>query len=358
MTNRPPSFLTRSHIFAVVFFAIFIFLLYQMAQLLAPFSSALLWAAILALALSPVYTRLLRLVNGREGLAAGIVTFTTLLMVIGPTIFLLAILTSQAVNLYQWTSEFIQAGKLAEAWSRFATPMLDRLLNLPFLAEIDVKGILVKGLSQFSSGLASQIGSVLKNTLLLVVNLLIMLIFLFFILRDGESYYSAIMDVLPFTPHQQQSIARKFRDTFSAVINGVFLVALLQGVMTGLGFALFGLPFSVFWGFLAAVLALLPIGGAMLVWLPGALYLYLTGSKLQGVFLAIWGALLVSLPDNFLKPLLIGRKAKIPTFLLFIGILGGLQVYGFLGILFGPLIVALLTAFVQIYREEYAELQE
>jgi predicted PurR-regulated permease PerM len=358
VTKLPASFLTRSHIFAAVFFAIFIFLLYQMARLLAPFSSALLWAAILALALSPVHTRLLRLVSGREGLAAGVMTFSTLLMVIGPAIFLLAVLTAQAVNLYQWTSEFIQTGRLAEAWSRIATPMLDRLLNLPFLAEIDVKGILIKGLSQFSSGLASQIGNVLKNTLLLVVNLFIMLIFLFFILRDGESYYSAVMDVLPFTPDQQQSITRKFRDTFSAVINGVFLVAFLQGVMTGLGFALFGVPFSVFWGFLAAVLALLPVGGAMLVWVPGALYLYLTGSTLQGVFLAIWGTLLVSLPDNFLKPLLIGRKAKLPTFLLLIGILGGLQVYGFLGILFGPLVVTLLTAFVQIYREEYAERHE
>jgi predicted PurR-regulated permease PerM len=96
----------------------------------------------------------------------------------------------------------------------------------------------------------------------------------------------------------------------------------------------------------------------MLVWVPGALYLYFNGATLQGVLLAIWGALLISLPDNFLKPLLIGRKAKLPTFLLFIGILGGLQVYGFLGILFGPLVVTLLTAFVQIYREEYAERHE
>jgi predicted PurR-regulated permease PerM len=358
VTNQPASFLTRSHIFAAVFFTIFIFLLYQMARLLAPFSAALLWAAILGLALSPVHKRLLRMIKGRKGLAAGVITFSTLLVVVGPAIFFLAVLTAQAVNLYQWTSEFIQAGKLTEAWSRFASPTLDRLLNLPFLAEINLKGLLIKGLSQFSSGLASQIGSALKNTLLLVINLLIMLIFLFFILRDGESYYSAIMNVLPFTSVQHQSIARKFQDTFSAVINGVFLVALIQGVMTGLGFALFGVPLSVFWGFLAAILALLPVGGAMLVWVPGALYLYFNGATLQGVLLAIWGALLISLPDNFLKPLLIGRKAKLPTFLLFIGILGGLQVYGFLGILFGPLVVTLLTAFVQIYREEYAERHE
>ena len=93
----------------------------------------------------------------------------------------------------------------------------------------------------------------------------------------------------------------------------------------------------------------------MLVWLPCAVYLYLAGSTLSSVLLAAWGTVFVSLPDNFLKPLLIGRKAKLPTFLLFLGILGGLKVYGVLGILAGPLVVTLLTAFVQIYREEFAE---
>ena len=105
---------------------------------------------------------------------------------------------------------------------------------------------------------------------------------------------------------------------------------------------------------LAAVLALLPVGGAALVWLPGALYLFITDATVRGVLLATWGTFLVSLPDNFIKPLLIGKRAKLPTFFLFLGILGGLQVYGFLGILFGPLIVTLLTAFVQIYREEFS----
>jgi predicted PurR-regulated permease PerM len=161
--------------------------------------------------------------------------------------------------------------------------------------------------------------------------------------------------LLPFTPEQKKSIARKFQDTFTAVINGVFLIALGQGIMTGIGFAVFSVPFPVFWGFLAAVLALLPIGGAALVWIPGALFVFLTGSTLKGVLLAVWGTVLVSLPDNFLKPMIIGKKAKLPTFFLFLGILGGLQVYGFLGILFGPLVVTLLTAFIQIYREEYGE---
>jgi predicted PurR-regulated permease PerM len=125
--------------------------------------------------------------------------------------------------------------------------------------------------------------------------------------------------------------------------------------MTGVGFFVFRMPFSIFWGFLAAVLALLPVGGAALVWVPGAAYLYLTGSTLQGILLAAWGLVLVSLPDNFLKPLIIGKKAKIPTFILFIALLGSLQAFGVLGILFGPVIVSLLAAFIQIYREEYAD---
>jgi predicted PurR-regulated permease PerM len=203
--------------------------------------------------------------------------------------------------------------------------------------------------------MAGQLGGLVKNTALLAVNLLITLIALFFFFRDGRSLYAMVTGLLPFTEHQQDAIRRKFQDTFSAVINGVFLVALLQGVMTGIGLALFGVPFPVFWGFLAAILALLPVGGATLVWLPAALYLYLTRSATSGILFAAWGLVLVSLPDNVLKPLLIGRKAKIPTFLLFIGILGGLQVYGFLGILAGPLVVTLLTSFVEIYREEFAE---
>lgn len=353
MNDQPASLLTRRHLFAAFFFVIFIFLLYQMASIMAPFSSALLWAAILATALAPLYRRVLQAVKGRKGLAAGIMTVGTLLIVIGPAVALLVVLASQAVDIYQWASELIRSGKLAEAWARLAIPVFDRLAGLPFLQGVDIKGMLIKGISELSSGMASQLGAALKNTLLLVVNLLIMVLSLFFFFRDGESYYTTVTNLLPFTPEQQKAIARKFQDTFSAVINGVFLIALLQGIMTGAGLSLFKVPFPVFWGFLAAILALLPIGGAALVWIPGAIYLYVTGSGLSGILLAAWGLVFVSLPDNFLKPMIIGKKAKIPTFLLFIGILGGLEVYGFLGILAGPLVVTLLTAFVQIYREEF-----
>jgi predicted PurR-regulated permease PerM len=355
VSSQSQPYLTRPLLFSVVFFGLFLLLLYQMGRILMPFLTPLLWAAILTLALYPVHKRIVALVKGRKGLAAGITTLVALLLVIGPSVALLIVLSGQAVDMYQWASSVIQSGKLAEVWSRLSSSFLDKILTHPAVAGLDLKGLFLKGLGDLSSELTSSLGGMLRNTLAVVVDIAIMLIALFFFFRDGEAYYGSSLELLPFTKRQKEAIAQKFADTFRAVINGVFLIALLQGAMTGIGFAVFGVPFAVFWGFLAAGLALLPVGGAALVWMPGAAYLYLGGATLPGILLGVWGLVLVSLPDNFLKPLIIGKKAKIPTFVLFIALLGGLQVYGVLGILFGPLVVTLLTAFVQIYREEYAE---
>jgi predicted PurR-regulated permease PerM len=355
VSSQPQSILTRPLLFAVVFFGLFLVLLYQIARLLTPFLSPLLWAAILTLALHPLHKRIEAIVKGRKTLAASITTLVVLLLVIGPAVTLLIVLSGQAVDMYQWASSVIQSGKLAEVWGKFTNSFLNTMLNHPALAGLDLKELFLKGLGELSSKLTSHLGGILTNTLFFIVDIMIMLISLFFFFRDGEAYYTSSIELLPFTRRQKETIAQNFADTFSAVINGVFLVAMLQGAMTGIGFALFGVPFAVFWGFLAAGLALLPVGGAALVWVPGVAYLYLGGATLPGILLGVWGLVLVSLPDNFLKPLIIGKKAKIPTFVLFIALLGGLQVYGILGILFGPLIVTLLTAFIQIYREEYAE---
>ncbi|HEX9020594.1 MAG TPA: AI-2E family transporter [Nitrospirota bacterium] len=355
MSAPSSSFLTRSPLFAVFFFGIFLFLLYQMGRIIDPFLSPLLWTAILTLALHPVYRRLLSRLKGRRGLAAGLMTILTLLLIIGPAVSLLFVLAAQAVDLYQGASTIFQSGRIEELWSRFTSSFLDRLLAHPALAGLDLKGMVMKGVSDITSGLAGQIGGILKNTLILALDIVIMGIALFFFFRDGETFYNTVIGLLPFTKKQKEAMAQKFSDTFRAVINGVFLIALLQGALTGLGFFLFRIPYAIFWGFLAAVLALFPVGGAALVWLPGSLYLFLSGATLRGALLFVWGLVLVTLPDNILKPLIIGKKANIPTFILFIALLGGLRTYGVLGILFGPVVVTLVTVFVQIYREEYTE---
>ncbi len=347
------SLFTRQHVFSAVFFLIFIFLLFQMARILSPFSSALIWAVIVTLALHPVYKKVLRLVKGRPGPAAIIMTLGAFLLVIGPTVLFFTALASQAVDIYQSAAAFTQSEEWAGIWNGLKESPVGKLIFGPYLSALDAKGFIMKSLGDFSSDMASHIGSALRNTLLVLINFLIMLFSLFFFFRDGEAYYSRTLEILPFTAEQKQSIMRKLGDTFSAVIKGVLVIALIQGAMTAIGFVIFGVPFAVFWGFFAAIFALLPIGGAALVWIPGAFYLYLTGASLKAILLAVWGLVLVSLPDNFLKPVLIGKRAKLPTFILFIGILGGIKLYGILGILFGPIVVTLLTAFLKIYQDEY-----
>ncbi len=356
MNNRPsPSFLNRERIIVAAFFAIFIFLLYQAARLVTPFVTSIIWAAVVVIVLYPLYEKLRICVKGKENLAAGLMTLFTLVLVIGPAVLLFMLLTAQAADLYTAAADFVQSGRLTELWNRVKTSTMGYMLSYPFLAELDVKSRIIKGLSDLSTAVAGQLGALLKNILLAILDLFIMLFVIFFFFRDGKKYTVELVAILPFPEGQKKPVMEKLVNTFSAVINGLFLVALFQGIMTGLGFFIVGVPFPVFWGFLTCIASLLPVGGSALIWVPGALYLFFTGSTTRAILLLIWGVVLVSLPDNFLRPLLIGRKAKLPTFFLFLGILGGIQTYGILGILFGPLVVTLLTAFLQIYREEYAE---
>lgn len=354
MTNQQP-YMSRSTFFALAFFSVFLFLLYQMLRLLAPFGSALLLAVILAIALHPIHNRLVKCLKGRKKLSSFIMTFFIILLVIGPAITLFGLLTTQAIDVYQGIMVGIQSNKFPEAWAQTINRFSSRIEEYSVLFRVDIKGFLLQSLGTVSSSLAAQFGTLLKNTVILAIDLMVMLIALFFFFLNGENYYRFFIDMLPFSSEHKKAVAEKVHDTFIAVVNGVFLIALVQGVLTGVGFALFGLPVPVFWGSLAAIFALFPIGGAALVWVPGVIFLYMKGSVIRSILLVFWGLVFVTLPDNFAKPVLIGRKAKIPTFFLFISILGGLNVYGVFGILLGPLVVTILTAFIQIYREEYAD---
>lgn len=351
--SRPLS--SNAPIFSAAFFLVLLLLFYQAGLFIAPFLSALVWAAVIVIVLYPLYAKLLKLTGEKRNLAAGVMTIFTLLLVIGPAVLLFALMTAQVADLFSTTKEFVQSGRFVDILNRIKTSSLGALLDNPALAEFDIKSHVIKGLGDFSTGMIGQLGLLIKNTLFAILNLFIMLFVVFYFFRDGKTYARELTDLLPFPKNHKQSVMEKLGNTFSAVLNGLFLVGLLQGFLTGVGFFIFGVPYGIFWGTLTMIASLIPFGGTALVWIPGALFLYLKGSTLKAVLLVVWGILLVSTPEHFLKPILIGRKAKLPTFFLFLGILGGIEAYGFLGVLFGPLIVTLLTAFIQIYREEYAE---
>ncbi|MEJ2066589.1 MAG: AI-2E family transporter [Deltaproteobacteria bacterium] len=154
---------------------------------------------------------------------------------------------------------------------------------------------------------------------------------------------------MPFSATERENILRRIVDMIHATIYGGVIVALVQGGLGALGFLILGLPTPVFWGTLMAFLSFVPIVGTSLVWLPAAVILFVQGTYLKALILLAWGAIVVSLSDNLLRPILIGGRTQVHTLLLFFGILGGLKVFGFLGLIAGPLVITICLAMIDIY---------
>jgi predicted PurR-regulated permease PerM len=206
---------------------------------------------------------------------------------------------------------------------------------------------------------ASSLGaSIVKNVILFTFQTLIMIFTLFFIFRDGPRLTIKIVGLIPMETAYKTHILNRLNQTLTAVVRGMFVTASVQGLLAGIGFVLAGVRFSVVLGFATAFMALIPFIGATAIWLPVGVYLFLKGWVVQGVGILLWGGLVVSTVDNFLRPYIIGSKANIPIVLLFFGTLGGLQAYGPIGLLVGPLTVASVLAFAKIYGEQLARSNE
>jgi predicted PurR-regulated permease PerM len=182
-----------------------------------------------------------------------------------------------------------------------------------------------------------------------------MLVALFFFFRDGERMSDRMRELLPMAPAHKQVIFTRLYATLTAVVQGMVLTAVAQGTLAGVGYWLIAdLPFALFLAFLTGLASFVPLAGPAIIWGGVAIYLVAVGETGRAIGMALWGGLLVSTADNFIKTLVIGGRARLPTFLLLFALLGGLKVYGFLGVFLAPVILAILLAFTEIYRELYA----
>jgi predicted PurR-regulated permease PerM len=348
--------MTRQHLFAAFFFAVFLFLLFQFYLMFSVFIAPLTWAALLAFIFYPLYTRLTRWVHGRPSLASFLLTTTVILAVMVPTVFMIILLANESVALYQRSTEFLNGPGLHDAIERLraSTPARAWTLWTRVLQgwNIDLADIAVKGTNVISGFLVSQAAGILKNIASFVVEFFLTTFALFFFFRDGSRMVGGVRDLLPMEAVHKDMVLKRLHETLSAVVQGTLITAAAQGVLAGLGFAALGVPFAVFLGCASAFASLLPFG-APVVWAVVAIYLGLTGSIAKTILLILWGTLVVGTIDNFIRPMLIGGRTEIPTILLFFGILGGLQAYGFLGVFLAPVVIAILVAFVRIYREQY-----
>jgi predicted PurR-regulated permease PerM len=349
----------RQQLFAAFFFAVFLFLLAQLYSLFSGFLVPLIWTVIFVLTFHPLYALLLRLLRGRRALASLLMTLFIINLVAVPVFFFSSVLTSQVIDFYQHVQEASQSGELQKfltswqdtflgrLWTKWGPGLLTSNIDLPALA---LQG--ANATSQFIVGKATEIA---KNLVVFLFDFLILSFSLFFFFRDGEGLYNTLRDLIPMEPEHKDEIFQRFYETVSAVVQGMIATAVAQGVLAWIGFWALGIEFSFFLASAAALMSMQPLGGSAVVWLPCALYLGFAGSWAKGIGLMVYGALIISGVDNIIKPLIIGGRTRLPTLFLFFGILGGLQAYGFLGVFLGPVVLATIMAFVNIYKAEYTQ---
>jgi predicted PurR-regulated permease PerM len=340
----------RSQYARVVFVLLLLLVLYYVFQILRPFLHALAWAAILAIASRPLFEWLSRRLK-RPGLAGVLTCVAITLLVIVPVIVVMILLAEQSVEAYNSLQSRINLRGMSRLEVLRGTGpyqwVLGKMQSLG-MPEPDLRATLVRAvraISQFLVGNSSVIFSGLTH---FVFNFFVTLIALYYFLLHGPKVAGGISRLAPLRPEHEELINRTFKDMTAATLQAGLLTALVQGAAGGIVFLMFGVASPLLWGAVMAVLSLVPLVGTALVWVPAGIFFLLTGAVARGVaFLAVC-ALVVGSIDNFVKPFFIGRKTEINTLWLFLGVMGGIAYFGFLGFVLGPLLITILLAAVEI----------
>lgn len=346
--------LARGQLVVYFFFAALLFLLWQLYAVFSGFLGPIAWAAILAMLFFPFYRIVIGWCRGRETLAALTLTLLITGGVLLPTISLSSVITREAIGLYQRTSEYVSSGTLASDVDRLRASRLGRWIDRLEGYDIDWNAVARSSVDTAGTLIVAQVTSVAKNVAVFLFDFTIMVFTLFFLFRDGERMYRALRDMIPMDPAHKDAIFSVLYQTLSAVTQGMVATALAQGVLTWVALWGLGLPYTAFLGVAAGVLSLVPFVGAAGAWIPCTIYLAATGDVVRALILLVYGSVVISMVDNVLRPLLIGGQTRLPTLFLFFGILGGVQVYGVLGLFLGPVLLAIALAFIRIYQEQFA----
>lgn len=352
--------MNQKQIFVLSFFILLLLIFLQLVGVFQLFLTPILWAVILTMVFYPFYERCLKWVKGRRNLASAMVTLLVVIVTTGPMVFFSGTLVKEVLQFYQDVGLWIAQGRYEVFVGNLLHSPLrilwEKILEKTAALDIQIIPLLGKAVQNISQAIVGQIQSGAKNFLVFVINYWIAIFILFFFLRDGESLGRGFKDLFPMTLENKEKVFGRLSTTVSAVVRGLVVTAVVQAILGGVAFFVLGVPFPVFLSFLIAFLAIIPIGGAVVVWLPSAVYLGVSGSWSKATILFFWGALVVSAVDNFIKPFLIGGKTKIPTLFLFLAILGGLAYYGFIGIFLGPIFLSLFMTLIEIYRKEYKDI--
>jgi predicted PurR-regulated permease PerM len=344
----------------VVFFGLLsLLLLYAAFRIIWPFMTAILLGAILVTLTFGIFKRVRARMSGSSNKAAVVMLLGTTLLLVIPALILSVLLVQQA----NVVVEKLQSGE--------AQAMVKRINIAPALAlvkrvapnfdpkTLSPERLLLPAMQQIPGWVARHGGAVIGGLAGMVLGFALVLLTMFFFYTEGEEILSQLSVLSPLPKKYDREFAERFKDVIDATFRGQVFTGIAQGTMTGVGMAIAGVPGSGFWGAVAALLSLIPMVGAAAVWVPASIYLVISASMgsrpwWPAIFLILWGLIPVSLVDNIVRPWAMRGKAQLPAIPLLFAVLGGLQAFGFVGLVIGPLVFSFLMAIIDIYKRSFA----
>lgn len=320
--------------------------------LLKPFFGAIFWACAITIIFFPLHRRILVALKGRRNLSALATLTSCILIVVIPFLLLLSSVVQQGADVYTK----IQAGQINPGQYvdqiKSAFPVVqDAAARFGIDFETVKANVMEMGVAS-SKAVGMRLVSLGQNTFMLVLNIALMLYLTFFLLRDGRRLLELLIRALPLGDARERLLFAKFGEVTRATIKGNMVIAIVQGTLGGLILWLLGIPGALLFGVVMAVMSLIPAVGPAVVWLPISIYLFAVGQTTQAIILILFGALVIGLIDNILRPILVGRDTKMPDYIVLLSTLGGLALFGMNGFAIGPLVAALFMAFWEIFIRE------
>ena len=340
----------RERVATLLFYTFLLGLGYLVFRLFQPYLTSLAWASIAVIVFHPVYRRL----DDRIGAtaAASISTMAVMLTLVVPGGLLATTFVREATHASQDLAQAVADGRL----DRFQDLLGWAQQRMLGLEGWDLASIARTGAERVAAFIAGQAGTVVRNVAGFLVDLIIMLFATFFLFRDGRTLLGKLRRAIPFEAGKRDRIIEQTRDLVYASVMSTLVVAILQGALGGLAFAILGIGAPVLWGVVMAFTSLIPVVGSGIIWGPAAVYLLVSGSVARGLILVVIGVGMIGMVDNVVRPLILSGRTQLNGLLVLISLLGGIGLFGFIGVVLGPILVATGVGLLEAYtRDQGAE---
>ncbi len=332
----------RSHLRQPPFYVLVILAGYLTYLVLGPFIVPLTWAAVFAVLFHDIYAGLARRTGPNR--ASLIVTLLVGSLIVAPGVFLLSVVASEApgVATYIQQASFTEPKQVERIWTGIRA-------RSPVALPDEPTELVREGVQRTLSFLAPRAGAVLADVLATLGSLVAMLFALYFVLRDGDALSRELRDLLPVPPHEAEQLLGETRDLIIASVGAGLVVAAAQGAIGGVAFWALGVPSPIVWAVVIAFASLIPVVGAVVVWLPTALWFLFSGDITRAVVLIAVGVIGIGLVDNVLRPLLLSGRSSVNGLVVFFGLLGGVAAFGFIGLVLGPIVLVVTGRLLRMF---------